>query len=67
MTMVTSPAWGMPAAPMLAAVAVMLQVVGRGESKRRSRKDREHCWGPGSKEESRIPGPLGTAIWGRGF
>lgn len=25
MTMVTSPAWGMPAAPMLAAVAVMLQ------------------------------------------
>lgn len=30
MTMVTSPAWGMPAAPMLAAVAVMLQRVGRG-------------------------------------
>lgn len=25
MTMVTSPAWGMPAAPMLAAVAVMLE------------------------------------------
>lgn len=25
MTMVTSPAWGMPAAPMLAAVAVILQ------------------------------------------
>lgn len=25
-TMVTSPAWGMPAAPTLAAVAVMLQV-----------------------------------------
>lgn len=30
MTMVTSPAWGMPAAPMLAAVAVMLQE-GQGE------------------------------------
>lgn len=31
MTMVTSPAWGMPAAPMLAAVAVMLKEgVGRG-------------------------------------
>lgn len=27
MTMVTSPAWGMPAAPMLAAVAVMLHGV----------------------------------------
>lgn len=42
---------------------------GRGAagSKRRSRKDREHCWGPGSKEESRILGPRGTAIWGRGF
>lgn len=25
-TMVTSPAWGMPAAPTLAAVAVMLQI-----------------------------------------
>lgn len=66
MTMVTSPAWGMPAAPMLAAVAVMLQG-GRGESKRRSRKDREHCWGPASKEESRMPRPLGTAIRSRGF
>lgn len=32
MTMVTSPAWGMPAAPMLAAVAVMLQ---RGGERRR--------------------------------
>lgn len=31
MTMVTSPAWGMPAAPMLAAVAVMLQRVGEEE------------------------------------
>lgn len=29
MTMVTSPAWGMPAAPMLAAVAVMLRAGGR--------------------------------------
>lgn len=29
MTMVTSPAWGMPAAPMLAAVAVILQAGGR--------------------------------------
>lgn len=30
MTMVTSPAWGMPAAPMLAAVAVMLRGVRGG-------------------------------------
>lgn len=42
MTMVTSPAWGIPAAPMLAAVAVMLQ--GRvGEGQRRSRKVRVSC------------------------
>lgn len=49
MTMVTSPAWGMPAAPMLAAVAVMLQE-GQGA-----------LLGPGPKEEAKIPGPLGTA------
>ena len=53
MTMVTSPAWGMPAAPMLAAVAVMLQE-GRGA-----------LLGPGPKEEAKIPGPLGTALWSR--
>lgn len=47
MTMVTRPAWGMPAAPTLAAVAVILQVErghkeaggGRGETRKRVRKD----------------------------
>lgn len=53
MTMVTSPAWGMPAAPMLAAVAVMLQG-GQGA-----------LLGPGPKEGARMPGPLGMASWGR--
>lgn len=60
MTMVTSPAWGMPAAPILAAVAVMLWEGGR---QRRSGWGRMPC--PGSKEEARMPAPLGTAKWGR--
>lgn len=51
MTMVTSPAWGMPAAPILAAVAVMLQ---EGEGA---------LLGPGPKEETRMPRPWGTASW----
>lgn len=55
MTMVTSPAWGMPAAPMLAAVAVMLQE--GQEEERRSTRGRARC--PGSKKEARTPG-----LWG---
>lgn len=41
MTMVTRPAWGMPAAPMLAAVAVILHV------------EREHSEAGGGKGEMR--------------
>lgn len=37
MTMVTSPAWGIPAAPMLAAVAVMLE--GRGKHSYQQREE----------------------------
>lgn len=64
MTMVTSPAWGMPAAPMLAAVAVMLQ---RGGERRRREKQegRLPCWDPRSKEVARMPAPLGPAKRGR--
>jgi hypothetical protein len=39
-TMVTSPAWGMPAAPTLAAVAVMLQT-GRESGIREERLNRK--------------------------
>lgn len=39
-TMVTSPAWGMPAAPTLAAVAVMLQT-GRESGIQEERKNRK--------------------------
>lgn len=53
MTMVTRPAWGMPAAPTLAAVAVILQMErkhreaggGKGEMRKREEKyiERKDC------------------------
>lgn len=37
-TIVTSPAWGIPAAPMLAAVAVMLEGTGKQSYQQREEK-----------------------------
>lgn len=45
-TMVTSPAWGMPAAPTLAAVAVMLQMGRVGDP---DRKREQKIGGSGRK------------------
>lgn len=41
-TIVTSPAWGIPAAPMLAAVAVMLERMGKQSYQQREEKS----WSP---------------------
>lgn len=41
-TIVTSPAWGIPAAPMLAAVAVMLQGTGKHSSQQSAEKRWSH-------------------------
>jgi hypothetical protein len=64
MTMVTSPAWGMPAAPMLAAVAVMLQ--GEWGEEQREQEGQGSFQGPGCKEEARMPRPLGQLYQAEG-
>lgn len=55
MTMVTRPAWGMPAAPTLAAVAVILYV------------DKEHREAGGGKEKTRKRVRKGTTEGKRWF
>lgn len=57
MTMVTSPAWGMPAAPMLAAVAVMLQEGwGEEEEKQKGQGELLGPWLQGGGQNARVSG-----------
>ena len=55
-TMVTRPAWGIPAAPMLAAVAVILGGVGRRERDRDRETERQ------KREREEFTFPRGTYI-----
>lgn len=63
--MVTSPAWGMPAAPMLAAVAVMLQE-GQGEEEE-EQEGQASLLGSGFQEGSQIAGASGDSPMGQGL
>lgn len=63
MTMVTSPAWGMPAAPMLAAVAVMLQE-GQGEEEE-EQEGQASLLGPWPQEESQNARASGDSHMGQ--
>lgn len=65
MTMVTSPAWGMPAAPMLAAVAVMLQE-GQGEEEE-EQVGQASLLGPWLQEGSQNARTSGDSHTGQGL